>query len=53
MLNGRSGPPCDYHSNMSADKFEKWFAEQLLPNIEPHSVIIMDNPSCHSRQKDR
>ena len=47
------GQAADYHSNMSADKFEKWFAEQLLPNIAANSVIIMDNASYHSRQKER
>lgn len=39
----------DYHEDMTAGLFEKWFREQLLPNIEPNSVIVMDNASYHSR----
>jgi transposase len=39
----------DYHEDMTADLFEKWFVEQLLPNIPPNSVIVMDNASYHSR----
>ncbi|XP_072400443.1 uncharacterized protein [Diabrotica undecimpunctata] len=34
---------------MTAHLFEKWFKEQLLPNIPPNSVIVMDNASYHSR----
>lgn len=39
----------DYHEDMTAVLFEKWFDEQLLPNIPPNSVIVMDNASYHSR----
>lgn len=39
----------DYHEDMTASLFEKWFIEQLLPNIPPNSVIVMDNASYHSR----
>lgn len=38
----------DYHAEMDGNRFEKWFLEQLLPNIEPGSVIVMDNASYHS-----
>ncbi|XP_049272628.1 uncharacterized protein LOC125758899 [Rhipicephalus sanguineus] len=27
----------DYHSEMDGPRFERWFKEQLLPNIEPRS----------------
>lgn len=43
----------DYHEDMSADLFEQWFAESLLPNIPPNSVIILDNASYHSRLLER
>lgn len=43
----------DYHEDMTADLFEKWVEQQLLQNIPPNSVIIMDNASYHSRQKPR
>lgn len=39
----------DYHEDMTAQLFEKWIVEQLLPNIPSHSVIVMDNASYHSR----
>lgn len=39
----------DYHEEMNADTFEKWFAS-ILPRMEPGSVIVMDNASYHSRQ---
>lgn len=40
----------DYHEDMTAELFEKWFADTLLPNIPPNSVIVLDNASYHSRQ---
>lgn len=43
----------DYHSDMSAELFERWFKEQLLPNVPPNSIIVMDNASYHSRQIEK
>jgi len=40
----------NYHDQMNAETFEKWFTNQLLPNIPPASVIVMDNASYHSRK---
>ena len=40
----------DYHDQMNAETFEKWFTDQLLPNIPPASVIVMDDASYHSRK---
>lgn len=37
----------DYHGQMNAEQFQKWFSEMLLPNIPPNSIIIMDNASYH------
>ena len=42
----------DYHQEMNHAIFEKWFETQLLPNIPPDSLIIMDNASYHSRRKE-
>lgn len=42
--------PEDYHKDMDAHNFEKWFQERLLPNINPNSVIVMDNAPYHSRK---
>ena len=38
----------DYHGQMNWDIFRKWFCEQLLPNIPPNSLIIMDNAPYHN-----
>ena len=42
----------DYHDEMTADHFEEWFATKLLPNVQPNSLIVMDNASYHSRCSD-
>ncbi|MCF8077474.1 MAG: transposase [Desulfotignum sp.] len=38
----------DYHGQMNSDLFQKWFVEMLLENIQPNSLIIMDNASYHN-----
>ncbi|KAL1424333.1 hypothetical protein MTO96_020259 [Rhipicephalus appendiculatus] len=43
----------DYHSEMDGPRFERWFKEQLLPKIEPRSIIVMDNASYHSVQLEK
>lgn len=40
----------DYHQDMNAEYFEKWFVEQLLVSLEEPSVIIIDNAKYHSRR---
>lgn len=42
----------DYQEDMTANLFETWFREQLLPNISANLVIVMDNASYHSRIED-
>ena len=37
----------DYHGQMNAELFQKWFKEKLMPNISCNSLIIMDNASYH------
>lgn len=43
----------DYHHQMNAAVFEQWFKTQLLPNIPPNCVIVMDNAPYHSTQLER
>jgi len=38
----------DYHGQMDYNNFSKWFTDQLLPNIPPQSLIIMDNAKYHN-----
>lgn len=40
----------DYHKNMDSNIFEEWFEKTLIPNINPESVIVLDNAAYHSRQ---
>lgn len=40
----------DYHNQMKATVFEEWSRGQLLMNIPPNSVIVMDNASYHIMQ---
>ncbi|XP_072400981.1 uncharacterized protein [Diabrotica undecimpunctata] len=42
----------DYHEDMDAACFEKWF-ENVLQNIEPNAVVVLDNASYHSRLVQR
>lgn len=43
----------DYHCDTTAEVFEDWFQNKLMPNIPPNSCIVMDNASYHSRQKNK
>ncbi|XP_047020337.1 uncharacterized protein LOC124630462 [Helicoverpa zea] len=42
----------DYHSEMDAHNFEKWFS-LILSKIENGSVIVMDNAPYHSRKVEK
>ena len=37
---------------MDSARFKNWFEENLLPNLEPETVIVMDNAPYHSRKKE-
>jgi hypothetical protein len=45
----------DYHedTNMSGNLFYNWFKDTLLSNIEPNSVIVLDNASYHSVMSEK
>jgi transposase len=38
----------DYHGQMNAEIFQKWWQEKLLPNIPKSSLIVLDNASYHN-----
>ncbi|XP_046975500.1 uncharacterized protein LOC124541622 [Vanessa cardui] len=42
----------DYHGDMDANNFEKWFLD-ILNKLEPGSVVVMDKAPYHSRQVER
>ena len=39
----------DYRDSMNAEAYESWFEKKLYPNLEPNSVIVIDNTTYHSR----
>ena len=43
----------DYHDDMNFDNFRRWLESQLIPNLPPNSVVVLDNASYHSKQEDR
>lgn len=43
--NQKSG---DYHNNMNAENYTKWLQTQLIPNLKPNSVVVVDNASYHN-----
>ncbi|KAF2891073.1 hypothetical protein ILUMI_15101 [Ignelater luminosus] len=38
---------------MTAQLFEEWFENSLLPSLPPNSVIVLDNASYYSRQLNK
>ena len=38
---------------MNTEHYMEWFTQQLLPNLLPNSVIIVDNTTYHNKQKDK
>lgn len=53
LLCFRSKSTREYHEEMDGPTFKRWFEDQLLPNIPPESVIIMDNASYHSMKSHK
>lgn len=43
----------DYHDNMNYENYELWLKSQLIPNLPPNSVVVVDNASYHNKQYDR
>ncbi|XP_066950811.1 uncharacterized protein [Macrobrachium rosenbergii] len=43
----------DYHHQMNSKMFEEWLKYQLLPNIPPSSILVLDNASYHSVRIDK
>lgn len=38
----------DYHGQMNWENFSNWFENQLLPNIESGSIVVLDNAGYHN-----
>lgn len=41
----------DYHNQMNHENFMKWAGKQLVPNLCPNSIIVMDNAPYHNVEK--
>lgn len=41
------------HGQISDEKFSNWISNKLLPNIPPHSIIVMDNASYHNVETNK
>jgi hypothetical protein len=39
----------DYHEDMSANVFEDWFENTLIPKLNKNFVVVMEHASYHSR----
>ncbi|XP_049771004.1 uncharacterized protein LOC126133111 [Schistocerca cancellata] len=42
----------DYHEEMCAETFEKWF-QDVLPRLQENAVIVLDKAPYHSRRKEK
>lgn len=43
----------DYHNEMNFENYQKWIKEKLLPNLQPKSVVIIDNAPYHNKQVNK
>jgi transposase len=43
----------DYHNAMNSENYEKWVRNQLIPNLAPHSVLVVDNAAYHNKYVER
>ena len=42
-----------YHDDMNSTNFNKWLQYQLIPNMPPGSIVILDNAIYHSVQENK
>ncbi|XP_013198703.2 uncharacterized protein LOC106141610 [Amyelois transitella] len=51
LLTIRSGMKSgDYHGGITCENYEKWVRTQLLPNLPPRSVVVLDNALYHNKE---
>ena len=43
----------DYHNEMNSSNFMKWLQNQLIPNLQPNTVLVVDNAPYHTVQEDK
>lgn len=53
MFRSRNGKKGDYHDSVDHDNFSKCFVNQLIINIPPRSLIIIDNASYYNKMLNK
>jgi transposase len=53
LLMFKSSKSGDYRDDMNHKNYMKWVEKKLLPNLEEHSVFVVDNASYHNVEVDR
>lgn len=43
----------DYHDNMNNTNYINWVKNQLLPNLQEKTVLVIDNANYHNKQIDK
>ena len=43
----------DYHVAMNNENYVLWLKKQLIPNLPPNSVLVIDNASYHNAQLNK
>lgn len=43
----------DYHHDMNFENYKRWMETQLIPNLPPKSVLVIDNASYHNVKLDK
>lgn len=43
----------DYHDAMNNADYGKWLQNQLIPNLSPNSVLVVDNAAYHNKYVER
>jgi hypothetical protein len=38
----------DYHNEMNWEHFQMWLKYQLIPNLPPNSVLVVDSAAYHN-----
>lgn len=39
----------DYHKEINAERYQTWLRNQLIPNLPPNSVLVIDNAPYHNK----
>lgn len=42
----------DFRDNVNYENYTEWIRSQLIPNLPPNAVLVIDNASCHNKQYD-